>query len=311
MPHVPLEQADTVAQWRAAARSLLRDAGFENPNLEADYLLRHVLDYNTTQILTQGEHPLSPGNRSLLASLVQKRLNHVPLQHLTGEVEFRGLRLSVSPSVLIPRPETEGLVDHVLKFLDPSQESKVLDIGTGSGCIALAVAQESPQTQIWASDVSQDALNVASANADQCALSDRVRFKKADTILPLLKRKVVPAGSVDVIVSNPPYIGYQEKDALPVEVKDHEPGLALFANDEGLEMIRSLIHEAPYALRKGGFLAMEIGETQGERVLQLLQQASNASWSRPRIENDLAGRPRYALAILSSDPIPFDVGKEE
>jgi release factor glutamine methyltransferase len=240
----------------------------------------------------QGGRSLSPTDRRRLSVILRKRIGRFPLQYLLGTVDFGGLTLEVSPAVLIPRPETEGLVERVLHFLERGVPATVLEVGTGSGAIALALAAARPELTVWATDVSGAALRVARRNARRLGLTGRVRFAKGDLIAPFETRR--PPSPLRVVVSNPPYVARGD-DRLPPEVADHEPPAALYAGKTGLAVIRRLLPAAGRPLQGGGLLALEIGEDQGRDVAGLLRKG--AGWRDVRIERDLSGRDRYALAL--------------
>jgi release factor glutamine methyltransferase len=234
---------------------------------------------------------LSPAERRRLSAILRKRIGRFPLQYLLGTVDFCGLTLAVSPAVLIPRPETEGLVERVLARIAPGQAATVLEVGTGSGAIALALAAARVELTVWATDISGAALRVARRNARRTGLAGRVRFSEGDLLASFAKRR--PPVPLLVVVSNPPYVARGD-DRLPPEVAQHEPPVALFAGEDGLAVIRRLVLAAGDRLDKGGFLALEIGEEQAGDVARLL--AEGTAWRNVRIERDLSGRDRYALA---------------
>jgi release factor glutamine methyltransferase len=240
----------------------------------------------------QQERILTTGERRKLLRVLRKRRDRIPLQYVLGEVDFFGLTLRVEPGVLIPRPETEGLVDRVLEQLEPGALATIVDVGTGSGAIAIALAKERPGIVVWATDVSSDALRVARGNAKRLGFLGRVRFFRGDLTAPVEGRE--PPFPIRVLVSNPPYVSPQDRRRLPPEVVDHEPEAALFASKGGTAVIRRLLPRARRILEPGGLLAIEIGEDLGKRVKSLLE--SEGAWARIRVEQDLAGKDRYVLA---------------
>ncbi len=240
--------------------------------------------------MTLVAHPyreLTPAQQSLFESNISRRLRHEPIQYITGQQEFYGLNFNVTPAVLIPRPETEHLVEAVLKLLPADQPLKIADIGTGSGAIAIALSVHLPQASITALDISAEALGVARTNAGQHNVANRIRFLQSD----LLSALDLEAETFDVIVSNPPYIPETDRATLHPQVRDHEPATALFAGETGLDIYRRLIPEAWNALKPGGLLALEIGHGQQADLSPLL-----ASWQEVSFLNDLQQIPRVALA---------------
>ena len=280
----------TAGEWRVAARARLREAGLESPAVEADLLLRHVLAVSRAELLARPDRVLRPAEKRRLSRLLRRRADREPLQYLTGETDFRTLTLRCTRAALVPRPETEGLVDRVLRFLPAGESGPVLDVGTGTGCIALSLAAERPGLRVWATDLSPPALRLARSNARRAGLAGRVVFRAGDLTVPFERH----AGQLAAVVSNPPYVAKRERRSLPPEVRDHEPSLALFAPGDGLAVIRRLAPRAAALLRPGGLLALEIGEGQGPALRALLVRRNG--WRNARVERDLAGRVRYALA---------------
>lgn len=290
---VRLPPVRTVAEWRRAARELFRREGFEAAATEADLIAAHVLDHRRVDLALAGDRELSVTDRRRLSRLLHKRLAHVPLQYLLGKVDFAGVHLNVRPGVFIPRPETEGLVDRVLEQVKPGVATTVLDVGTGSGAIALALAAARPELSVWGTDCSPLAVRTARENTDRLGLGERVRFFVGDLTRPVRGQR--PRFPIGAVVSNPPYIARGDRKRLAPEVKDHEPEEALFAESGGMAVIARLVPQASALLPTGGLLALEIGEDLGERVERLLR--SSGSWHNVRIEPDLAGKDRYALAV--------------
>ena len=298
MPRFPgadgrLPPTRSLREWRRAARGMLSAAGIESAAAEADLIARHVLGLSRVELTLAADRGLSPGQKRRLSRILHRRRRRVPLQYLLGEVDFWGLSLRVTPRVLIPRPETEGLVDRVLSFLGPDPEAVVMDVGTGSGAIALALAASRPRITILASDVSAAAIRVARGNAGRLGFSGRIRFAVGDLTEPFEGKE--PEESLRVLVSNPPYVPTRDRGRLSPEVAEFEPALALFSGDDGLGIIRRLVPAAARSLPAGAMLALEIGDDQGERVRRLIE--ASRDWRDVRIDRDLAGRDRYALAV--------------
>ncbi len=235
------------------------------------------------------ERPARAADAAAFARAVERRLAGEPLAYVIGRAGFRTLELHVDRRVLIPRPETEGLVERVLGFAErEARWGRVADIGTGSGCIALSLAAEGRFREIVATDRSPDALAVARANAAALGFSDRVAFREGDLLEPIAER------GFDVIVSNPPYVTEAEYAALDPGVRDFEPRLALVAGAEGLAATFALLDGAGALLADGGLLAIEVDS---DRAMRGLAHASTGAWAEVRIEHDLFGRPRYLLAM--------------
>lgn len=270
-------------------RDALLEAATQIPRRDAETLLAHLLQHERTWLLAHAEDELGARTLAPFRTLVDRRAAHQPLQHLTGTQEFFGLPLRVTPDVLIPRPETEHLVEEVLLWAQSQSASQlnIADVGTGSGAIALALAAHLPEARITALDISSAALAVARGNAKQLRLAPHLRFVEGD----LLAFFADQPSTLDAVVSNPPYVPETDAPTLTPEVRDHEPHLALFAGAEGLDIYRRLIPQALHALRPGGLLALEIGFGQRDAIAQLLQ-----GWKNLHFVNDYAGIPRVALA---------------
>jgi release factor glutamine methyltransferase len=255
---------------------------------DAETLLAHILTRDRAWLLAHSDDPLSTENLETLRALTARRAAHEPLQHLTGQQEFYGLTLRVTPDTLIPRPETELLVEAVINAIpNKSAPIKILDVGTGTGAITLALAAHLLQAEIFACDVSEAALAVARENARRLDLDHRISFMISDLLAAL-------AGEIfDIIVSNPPYVSLADASTLAPEVRDHEPHLALFAGADGLGIYRRLIPAAHAALVPNGLLALEIGFGQSASVRALLDEKL---WHSIRILNDYAAIPRLVLA---------------
>jgi release factor glutamine methyltransferase len=249
-------------------------------------LLLRAVRVGEERFLASPDAPCPPKAEAYFRRLVRKRLEGVPLAHLTGAKEFWSIPFEVSPSVLVPRPETEVLVEKVLE-LSSREEEAIVDVGTGSGCIAVALAQELPRARIDAVDISERALRVARRNAARHK-ARRVRFLRSD----LLSAFRGTGARFDFIVSNPPYISRGEWDGLPADVRDYEPRRALLAGDSGLELIERLVRRAGTFLKPSGYLIFEIGEGQRDRVLGLFGRR----WTEIETAWDLAGKPRVITA---------------
>ncbi|HVH86671.1 MAG TPA: peptide chain release factor N(5)-glutamine methyltransferase [Terriglobales bacterium] len=255
--------------------------------LDAETLLMHLLGRDRAYLYAYPELELSCRELTSYNELLERRTSGEPLQYITGHQEFWGLDLLVSPAVLIPRPETEHVVEAALQLLRGTEFPRVVDVGTGSGCIALALASELPNVKIDAVDVSLDALKIARTNAERLGLADRIESAESD----LLQKYLVDGPIFDMVVSNPPYVGEQEADKLQVEVREHEPHCALFGGEQGLDIYSRLIPQAWQVLKRGGWLVVEIGFSQEQEIHNLLHD-----WSDVRSITDLRGIPRVVIA---------------
>lgn len=255
----------------------------ECPRLEAEVLLAHLLDVPRATLLAHPERKLGRRDVAEYQSLVAQRSLDYPLPYLTGEVEFYGLPFEVSPEVLIPRPATETLVDLALDY----SPNRVIDVGTGSGCIAVALALYSEVDSICAIDISSAALAVAQRNVERHGVSEKVDLIAGDVLCPRPER-------ADLIVSNPPYVAAGEEAALPPSVRNHEPRVALDGGLDGMDVIRKLLAQAPGVLHPNGAILIEIGATQGERSIELAR--TYYPDADICVHPDLAGRDRV-LAI--------------
>lgn len=273
-------------------REALDEASTYYPSVtrrDLETLLLHLVGRARPWLLAHPQADLSLAHRDALFALAARRAAREPLQYLTGKQEFFGLNLEVNPSVLIPRPETELLVEAVLDWAkgESSASLRIVDVGTGSGAIALALASHLPGAELWAVDLSSAALAVAQGNAERLGLASRVRFQQSD----LLSTFPGDSQRFDVIASNPPYVPAGDAPEMQPEVRDHEPHLALFAEADGLSVYRKLIPQAWTTLRPGGLLAMEFGFGQREALADLM-----GGWVDVRFLDDYAGIPRVALA---------------
>ena len=268
-----------------AAIQQLTDAHVGSPRLNAEILLTFALNRDRAYLYAHPERELTPEESARYQELLGRRASGIPSQYITGHQEFWGLDFLVTPAVLIPRPETEHLIETVLPLAKALPHPRIVDVGTGSGCIAVALAKELPNAEIHATDISADALEVARANAARHQLETRIKFHETDLLGGL------QAGYFDFVVSNPPYVGESEEDTVQLDVRKFEPRCAVFAGPSGTEVIERLIPQAQLALEPGGWLVMEISGTIAEKVKQLLQSTAEV-----KITNDLQGIPRVALA---------------
>ena len=275
---------EVVPLLKKAEDYLLRK-GIENPRLTAEILLAHCLGLKRIDLYLNYDRPLSEEEISRYRDFLVKRARHYPLQYLTGEVEFYSTRFWVAPGVFIPRPETEVLVEKVKEAIDG--KAVVADVGTGCGVIAISLAKELLQARFFASDISGEALKLAQANAAENGVAGRIKFLLGDLLTPFQGM----AGKFDVVVSNPPYISPEEWEGLPDEVRLYEPKAALDGGGEGLEVERRLIAEAWPYLREGGVLALEVGDSQGKVVEELM----GVRYGRVEVFPDLNGIARVVM----------------
>jgi release factor glutamine methyltransferase len=262
--------------------------GIDTPRLDAECLLAHALGTTRLRLYLEFEKPVTEPERAVFRELVRRRAaERVPVALLVGEREFWSLPLRVTPEVLVPRPETETLVAAALDLIpDHDAPWRVLDLGTGSGAIALAIARERPCARVTATDLSPEALEVAQQNAETLGMTDRIRFRHGDGPGP------VGGETFDLVVSNPPYVAERDRGSLPPELA-HEPALALFAGVDGLEVLHRWIDAAPRLLAPGGGLALEHGPEQSGAVAARCRQAGLGQVVTHR---DLGGRLRVVTA---------------
>jgi release factor glutamine methyltransferase len=266
----------TLAEALDFAIAELRESGIAYPKCDAELLLLYVTGLNRTSLFTSQEQQLTAE---------QAELYHEPIQYITGEREFYGLSFRVTPAVLIPRPETEHLVEAAIERIPLNTPSRIVDVGTGSGAIAISLAVARPSLQVVAVDISPTAIEVAKENAHSHQVASRIRFIESDLLESLGEE------SFDLIVSNPPYIADSERTELDAEVRDYEPATALFAGQTGVEIYERLIPQAAQKLKPDGWLLLEIGAGQQSQLQQLLED-----WSNVGFVKDLQGIPRVARA---------------
>lgn len=279
----------TIQALLAWTTDFLAQKGIENPRADAQILLAHVLKCKKIDLVVRHDEQPSEAERTRFRELIQRRVAGWPVAYLVGSRDFYLLSFDVSPAVLIPRPDTETLVLEALAFLKPLTNPTVLDIGTGSGCIAVSIAHQKKDARVVATDISPDALEVAKRNAVKHEVADRITFLHGDLFAPR------PAGSTfDLVVSNPPYIAGHEFAGLASDVRDHEPRVALDGGADGLAFYRRIAAGVGNVLKPSGKLLLEIGYAQEADVRAILGQ-------RPELEvgptlKDMAGHPRVVSA---------------
>jgi release factor glutamine methyltransferase len=283
----------TLAEAINKAAHKLAAHGISNSRLDAEVLLRHALGRDRAWLLAHIQDGLDDERRRTFEQFIERRAGREPLQYITGRQEFWGLEFLVTPDVLIPRPETELIIETVLGTApDRSRPLKVIDLCTGSGCIAVSLAKELSAAQVIASDTSAKALIVARENACRHGVGDRIRFFEGDLFGPLEELGI--HRQLDSIVSNPPYIASGDRPALQPEVRDYEPAMALFAGPDGMELHRRIIGVAPRFLKSNGTLVMEMGIGQAEALARMIRESG--AYAAPEVLKDLAGIERVIVA---------------
>ncbi len=278
----------SLASWIANGEKRLRGGPHpERARLDAETLLLHLLQRDRAFLIAHSDERLNAEGAVRYYALIERRLAGEPIQYITGQTEFYGLPFRVDSSVLIPRPETEHLVEKVLSLAEGFSSPRIADVGTGSGAIAIALAHKLPGARVTTIDLSMQALAVAQANAEQNAVTNRIRFLQGDLLAP------VAGETFDIVVSNPPYVADTDRASLAVEVRDHEPELALFAGNDGLAVYRKLIPQAHAILVPDGFIALEIGCGQHSAIAALL---TASGFKNIEFTPDLQGIQRVATA---------------
>jgi release factor glutamine methyltransferase len=278
----------TLQQWVEKGEALLRVGPHpERARRDAESLLLHLIRRERAALLARWKEVLAEEEAGIYVAMLMRRAAGEPMQHIFGETEFYGLKFRVTPDVLIPRPETEHLVEVALEKTRGLAAQRIVDVGVGSGAVAVALAHSLPGAFITAIDISARALAIAEENAQHNRVAGRIRFLRGSLLAPVARE------CFDIVVSNPPYVPEGDRATLAVEVREHEPGVALFAGADGLDVIRRLIPEAFAALVPGGWLVMEFGYAQGPQVGELLLAAG---FEQIEFTADLQGIPRVACA---------------
>ena len=276
----------TVGSVLDQAAGDLERSGVSGARNEAEILLGHLLGLRRSDLYAGVDRPVTISQAAQLDKMVASRCSGRPLQYITGVQGFRRLALKVGPGVLVPRPETEMLVERCLELLEDVPDPVVLDLGTGSGAIALSLATERPDCRVWATEISEDALWWAEANLKSSGLQN-VQLGYGDLFAPVPSSE---KGNFDLVVSNPPYLSQEELARAPVEVREHEPEMALLSGDKGLATCIRIIREAFVWLKPGGHLVIETAGTSQYEDLRIFLARR---YDDVKITNDLAGRPRF------------------
>ena len=279
----------TIEALLTQAQKAFSEEAIDTPRLDAEILLARILDKPRTYLMTWPEREVSPNEAQTFEQWVHRRLQLEPVAYILGDQEFYGHLFKVSPAVLIPRPETEHLVEKALDWcrLKKLAAPQILDLCTGSGCVGLTVALELPAAQVTLSELCPEAKSIAQQNRDVHGLEKRVQVLEGD-----LFESITAGQTFDLVLANPPYVEESFADQMQKDVRDYEPHLALFAPEDGLSLIRRIIGEAPPYLKPGGLLAFEIGAGQSARVQSLWGKA----WKEPGIIKDLSGHDRTVYA---------------
>lgn len=285
---------ETIATLLSKSTLYLKEKGSTTPRLDAEVLLAEVLNATRIDLYTNLKQPLNKEEVDAYRELVRRRSLGEPVAYITGRAYFRNLTLRVSPAVLVPRPETEHVVEAAIRYLMEGEfeprRPEVLDVGTGSGAIAIAVAMSFPDARVTAIDASDAVLQLARENARVAGAADEIEFVQSD-----LFDDLDPTHTFDLIVANPPYISAAEWPALPVDVREFEPREALWGGQDGLDFYRRLAVQAPQFLKPRGCLILEIGHMQSAAVKELL--ADTGLYGTVTVEQDYAERDRVVIAL--------------
>jgi release factor glutamine methyltransferase len=279
--------AISIVQALAEGAESLRTAGVSDARLDAGSLLGHVLSHDRTYLIAHGDDPVTGEQIDRFRALIARRAAREPLQYIVGHQEFFKLTFEVTPDVLIPRPETELVVEAALEVADREQSLSILDVGTGSGCIMISLLHELQKADATATDISSGALGVARRNAHRHNVSDRVTFIQSDSL-----SRLTQSAPFSLIVSNPPYIPAEDIAMLQREVREHEPLTALASGADGLDHIRALLRETPPLLRQDGYFIFEIGYGQSDAIERLVDYAI---WHLIEVRKDLQSIPRTVV----------------
>ena len=279
-----------ILEWTTG---FLKQKGVESPRLEAELLLAHARKCPRIRLYTDFNAPLTDTERATMRELVQRRAKREPLAYIVGAREFYGRSFEVGPGVLIPRPETESLIDACLDRIPKDASCHIVEVGFGSGCIAITLAKQRPMCSVTATELSDKAMEIAARNVVRHGVTDRVTLLAGDLLQPVNSRREL----FDGLVSNPPYIREDERETLQPEVVQHEPSEALFAGEDGLSVVRRIIEQAPSVLKPGAFIAIEVDPSQCRSVASLLIAGR---FQATTVKRDLNGNERIVEAVLGT-----------
>lgn len=280
----------TLSEKLDEAATILRDNGVVDPRREASSLLSLALKRNKTFLIAHPEYLLDPAEETTFDGFVQRRASHEPFQYISGIQEFYGLEFEVTADVLIPRPETEMVVERSLEILREATEQSFCEVGVGSGCISVSILAQLHSAKAVGLDISHEALKIARRNAEKHGVADRLVLRESDTFASISGERF------ELIVSNPPYVPDEDIGGLQSEVRSFEPHLALAGGPDGLSIIRKIVDAAPDFLRPKGYLLLEIGFDQSGRVARLFERSL---WQEPEFLPDLQGIPRVVIARIN------------
>jgi len=286
----------TIGQASKNISKLFKNKGIKNSERETEILLSYSLEMSRSEIYLNSNRVLKDIEKKQLEKKIQKRIDKIPLQYITEHQEFMGMDFLIEKGVLIPRPETEILVEEVIKRLKNykySNNLKVVDLGTGTGIIAVSIAKFIEEIIIYATDISKKSLQVALKNAQKHYCKDKIIFIQGDLFKPFIGR--IEKNSLDGIISNPPYINSYDFKSLPPEIKNNEPKIALSGGIDGLDYYRKIIRKSPYYLKKSGFVALEVGAGQAKEVKELILKEHNFK-QNVEIFKDYSGIERVVIA---------------
>jgi len=283
----------TVGQALKNIRKIFKDKGIMNPDREAEILLSYFLEMSSSEIYLNSDRILKDIEKTQLEKKIHKRIEKIPLQYITKHQEFMGMDFLVEKGVLIPRPETEILVEEVIRKLKNYKCSRVADLGTGTGIIAVSIAKFIEDVIIYATDISKKSLQIALKNAQKHGCKNKIIFLQGDLFEPFIG--IIKKNSLDGIISNPPYIDSHDFESLPPEIKDNEPKVALAGGIDGLDYYRKIIKKSPQYLKKNGFMALEVGFDQSKIVKDLIIKENNFN-QNIEITKDYLGIERVVIA---------------
>jgi len=279
----------SISESLAKAESILGANGIAEPRREAASLVMLAIKRDKTFLYSHPEYVLTETETSNFESFLKRRAAREPLQYIAGIQEFYGLEFEVTPDVLIPRPETEMVVEHAIELLTPRTSKRFCEVGVGSGCISISILHHVPEAAAVGLDVSTSAIKIARRNAEKHGVLERLEFRESDVF------EKSPDERFDMIVSNPPYVPSGDIEGLQPEVRDYEPQMALSDGHDGLSIISRIIDQAPQFLASGGFLLMEIGFNQSPMVVDMFE---SDKWTQPELFPDLQGIPRLVCSKL-------------